>query len=224
MTESEDEIEGMRSLRKQIRILSIVVFGLCLLVAALIAGELSKRSNSDSGWPDMSAGVLQAKRIVLMSKDGKPAAMLSSLDGPSGLALLDSKGEIRIFLTTQGNSGHITLSSEGVDQATSINNGSITMGDEKKGGIAIEVPPLGGPSFHVFDASGYSARLGRSLVANNLDGTVSITSAASLVGSSKDRASSWSLLSQPAVTSTQNPARQGVAAKGASTKQADKSQ
>ncbi len=204
-TQTQTQSEELRSMKKQIKILTIVLFGLSVLIFTSIIREFSGRSGSEPGWPDVSAGVLQAKRIVLMTNDGKPAGMLSTVDGSSGLALLDSKGEIRVFLSTKGNKGLISLSGEGQEQSTYLTNGALNIGDGKAGGISVEGPPSGLPLIRVFDNSGYSAQIGRSSFLTPGDGTVSTTSAASLMGSSKEKALTWSLLSQPAFTSASTP-------------------
>ncbi len=212
---TEIDTQNVISLRKQVRLLTIVSFGLGIAVFGLIVGTLRRSPVSASGWPEISAGILQAKRIVLMTDDGKPAAMLSTVSGSAGLVLFDTKGEVRVLLSTGNNRGQIMLSGENAEQSTYIKNGALVIGDEKVGGIAVEGPPAGGPVIRVFDQSGYSTQVGRSVVINHADGTVSVTSAASLMGSSKDKASTWSLLNQPAFTSMPTTDKQGAAAKPA---------
>lgn len=199
----EPETSEIASLRKQIRLLAIVLFGVCVLLLASLIRDLEGHPSSGTGWPNLSANKLQVKQLVLMTDDGKPAGLLKVIDGSSGIALLDTKGEIRILLTTAKNSGLIQLSGEGESGSTYLKNGAVMMGDEKTGGVFVQSPPVGEPVVKVYDSSGYGAALGRSLVVNHVDGTVSETSAASLMGSSKDRASTWPLLGQPALTSTQ---------------------
>jgi hypothetical protein len=201
--ETDTQNAELVELKKQVKLLTIVTSGLFVVVPGLIIGAARRGPASNSGWPDISAGVLQAKRIVLMTDDGKPAAMLNTAGGSAALVLLDTKGEIRVLVGVGNNKGHITLSGENQDGATSITNGALLIGSEKSGGVEVEGPPVGGPVVRVFDQSGYSAAVGRSTVINHTDGTVSVTSAAaSLMGSSKERASTWSLLSQPILAST----------------------
>jgi len=199
----ESEMSEVASLRKQVRMLAIVLFGAYVLLLASLSREFVAHPSSDTGWPDLSANKLQVKQVVLMTDDGKPAGLLKVIDGSSGIALLDAKGEVRILLTTAKNSGIIKLSSEGASVSTYLQNGEIAMGDEKVGGVVVKSSPVGEPVVKLFDSSGYGAALGRSLVVSKVNGTVSETSAASLMGSSKDSASTWTLLSQPDLRSTQ---------------------
>jgi hypothetical protein len=189
-------------LRKKVKLLAIVTSGLFVFVVGLLIEAARRGTSSDSGWPNISAGVLQAKRVVLMTDDGKPAAMLNTVGGSPSLVLLDTKGEIRVLVDVDNNKGHITLSGESQEGETRIANGTLVIGDEKSGGVEVEAPPVGGPVVRVFDQSGYSVTVGRSAVINHVDGMVSMTSAASLMGSSKESASTWSLLSQPSLAPT----------------------
>lgn len=202
MAEVDAQHQELIGLRKQVKLLAIVTCGLFVAVMGLVAGTVGRRHASDSGWPNISAGVLQAKKIVLMTDDGKPSATLYTVDGSGTLALLDTKGEIRALVCIENNKGHIILSGENEDGATHITNDDVLVGGEKSGGVEVQAPPAGGPVVRVFDQSGYAAAVGRSAVVNQVDGTVSMTSAASLMGSSKERASTWSLLSQPTLVSS----------------------
>jgi len=213
VAETDTQNVDLVSLRKQVKLLAIVSSGLCILGLGLLIRVVGRGAPSDSGWPAMSAGVLQAKKIVLMTDDGKPAAILSTADGSAGFALLDTKGEVRVLLSSVNNRGLISLSGENEDQSTNIRNGILMMGDEKAGGIIVEGPPAGGPVIRVFDQAGYSAEVGRSAVLNHVDGTVSVTSAASLIGSSKEKASTWSLLSQPVLAPAVVTDKQNLASK-----------
>ena len=195
----------MISLRKQIKLLAIVTSGLCVLVLGLLFRSATRDAASSSGWPQVSAGVLQAKKIVLMTDDGKPAAMMAVIDGTGALALLDKEGEARLLLSTANGSGYISLTGKNEAQSTYLKNGALTIGSESAGGVVIQAPPGGEPVVRVFDDSGYSMRIGRSAVANHLDGSVSLTSAAALTGSSKNATHTWSLLGQPASESTAVP-------------------
>jgi hypothetical protein len=202
VAEIDTQDSELMELRKQVKLLAVVTSGLFFVVVGLLIGAVRRGPSSDSGWPNISAGVLQAKRIVLMTDDGKPAAMLNTVGASAYLVLLDEKGETRVLVGVENNKGHITLSGENQDGGTYIANSAIVIGDEKSGGVEVEAPPVGGPVVRVFDQSGYSAAVGRSAVINHVDGMVSMTSAASLMGSSKERASTWSLLSQPSLAST----------------------
>ena len=202
MAETGTQDSELMALRKQVKLLAVATSGLFVVVVGLLIGVARRGTTSDSGWPNISAGVLQAKRIVLMTDDGKPAAMLNTVGGTAALVLLDAKGEIRALIGVENNKGHIMLSGENQDGETYIANSALVIGNEKSGGVEVEAPPVGGPVVRVFDQSGYSAAVGRSAVINHVDGTVSMTSAASLMGSSKERASAWSLLTQPSLAST----------------------
>src|SRR5438270_11182509 len=138
-------------LKKQVKLLTIVTSGLFVVVLGLIIGAVRRGPASNSGWPDISAGVLQAKRIAVMTDDGKPAAMLSTAGGSAALVLLDTKGEVRVLVGVGNNKGHITLSGENQDGATLITNGALLIGNEKSGGVEVEGPPVGGPVVRVFD-------------------------------------------------------------------------
>lgn len=197
----ESEITEVASLRKQVKLMAIVLFGACFLLLALSIRELASHHPSPTaGWQNLSANKLQVKQLVLMTDDGRAAGFLKVIHGSPGLVLLDAKGEICVFLTTAGNSGLIALSQEGASRATYLKSGEILMGDEKIGGVLIESPPVGQPVVKVFDSSGYSGALGRSAVVNKADGSETVTSAASLVGSSRDSTSALSLISQPPIT------------------------
>lgn len=210
MSDIDGQIDEFQRMKKQIKVMTIALVGLGALTITTLADSFIERSGSQSGWPDMSAGVLQAKRIVLMSDDGKVAGMLSTPNNAAGLALFDKNGEVRILLTTSGNKGLINLSGEGNSQSTILANGTINIGDEKVGGINMEGPSAGGPSIRVFDGSGYAAQIGRSRVLDQTNGSISLTSAATLMGSSKEKASTWFLLSQP-VFAPNTAATQGTA-------------
>jgi hypothetical protein len=197
MQPNESEISEIASLRKQIRLLAIVLFGACVLLLALLVRELARNPSSTMGWPDLSANKLQVKQLVLMTDDGKPAGMLKVGDGSSGLVLLDKKGEVRVLITTAENSGQIALTQDGASGTTYVKDGAIVMGNETLGSVLIATPPVGGPIVKVSDSSGYSAALGRSEVVNKADGSETATSAATLVGSSKDLTSTFSLITQP---------------------------
>jgi len=207
----EPKTDEITSLRRQIRLLAIVLFGVCVLAVGLMVRDLVP---STSGWPHVSSGKLQVKQLVLMTDDGKPAGLLRVVDGAAGLALLDAKGKARVLITTAENSGLIQLSADGEEGSTTLKNGTLLMGNEKIGGILVQSPPSGGPQYRVFDSSGYEGVLGRSLAVDKSDGTVSETSAAALMGSSKDRASTWSLLRQPVQAPALTNAPSNTKAKG----------
>ncbi|MGP8253693.1 MAG: hypothetical protein ACLQHF_16815 [Terracidiphilus sp.] len=209
MQPDESEISVIASLRKQIRLLAIVLFGACVLLLVLLMREFMSAPSSN-GWPDLSANKLQVKQLVLMTGDGKPAGMLNAVDGSSGLVLLDKKGEIRVIITTAENSGLISLSQEGSPGSTYMRDGAIVMGDDKLGSVLIESPPAREPMIKVSDSSGYAATLGRSVVLNKIDGSQTLTSAASLVGSNNDRATTFSLITQPVSTSALSSDSHGV--------------
>ncbi len=206
MAETQDE--AVTSLRKQVRLLSIALFGLGVLVCTLTIRELTKHPGSDSGWPNMNAGNLQVKTIILMTDDGKAAGTLGVVGGTSGLALADSAGNIRVLLAVDGNKGMLRIGGDGEGDSTNIENGVLLVGGStKEGGVIMKGPSAGGPSIQVFDSSGYSTTVGRTYVLNHLDGTESATSTASFTRSSKDRSATWRLLDQAIPLPTSIPSR-----------------
>lgn len=219
MIEFDIQNAELLALRKQVRMLVIVVFGLGMLVLGLLVRAARGGSDTGSGWPQVSASTLQAKKIVLLSEDGRPVAILGITDGAAGLALFDPKGDLRVLVSAKGDRGYISLTGEDGEQSTYIRSGALVIGDDKAGGVLVQGPPVGGPFIRVFDNSGYSTQLGRSTYVNKSDGTVSMTSAASLMGSSKDKTSTWSLLNEPVFTPTPTTPRQSVASKTPSPKQ-----
>jgi len=199
--EAEAQEEVLMSLKKQIRLLGIAVFGLGTLVCILTRSELTRHTGSDQGWPNLSAGVLQAKKIVLMTDDGKPAGLLGVLNGKPSLVLMDSTGQIRLTLTAQDNSGLIAVEGKSENETTYIEGGKVYVGNSKAGGIGLIGPSEGGPFIKVFDNSGYSAQIGRTYVVSQADGTATVTSAASMTGSTKNRSTTWSLLGETPILS-----------------------
>lgn len=202
MEENEHLMSEVSSLRKQIRLLAIFLFGswivLVLLLVAVVEARILPRS-SITGWPDLSADTLQVKKIVLMTKDDRPAGAMTVMDGRASLDLLDGQGDSRILLVAAKKSGIVELDG-GESGSTYFSNGRIVMGTDKAGAVLILGPHYGGPSMKVVDSAGYSACLGRSSLTDSSDGTVSLTSAASLTGGSSGHVYSWSLLSGPVLT------------------------
>jgi hypothetical protein len=198
MTETETQNDELTSLKRQIRMLSIILFGVCLLTVLLTSMEIMRRPGTNSGWPNMSAENLETKRIVLVTGEGKPAAILGVEGGRASLAFLDSAGDIHLVLGTKDDSGVIAVKGKNEDEATYIEGGKLYIGDATSAGVGIVGPSAGGPLVKVFDDSGYSAQIGRTYVLNHADGTTTVTSTASMTGSSKSRSTTWSLLGQEA--------------------------
>jgi hypothetical protein len=211
MTETETTTDlQIARLKRQIKILSIFTLALVIAAIASTFARLSASKGTNSTWPDVSANVLQARRIVLMTNDGRPAAMLGTTSGSPALVLLDDGGDVRVLLSTEGGKGLIALSDKDGGPSTYLRNGILIMGNQKAGGVLVEGPPSGAPFVRVFDSGGYAAQLGQSSVTDRANGAIETTSAAALMGSGPDHASAWSLLSQPTFTPISEPAKNRV--------------
>jgi hypothetical protein len=131
-----------------------------------------------------------------MTKDGKPVGVLGVMNGNPALSLMDINGDDRLFLIANKDYGIVKLTG-GKSGPTYLANGLISIGSEKTGGVSIAGSGAGGPMVKVYDSSGYSASLGRAVLTDGNDGTITVSSAATLTGVGNGHAYAWSLLSQP---------------------------
>ncbi len=205
--EYRDDLTG---LRRQLKILTIVVVALASAVLFLSFRFFQRAPGGDTGWPDMAVGNLQVKRIALMTDDGKQVGVFSAENGRARLALVDSNRKIRLELSDREDGGHVYLGGN-KESATELKNGSLILGNDTVGGVFIQAPPFSPTQITVKDNSGFWAVLGQGNVVNPTDGTVSLTSAASLLGGSKD-AAYWSTL----LRNTDNPQVPGKSKEGSS--------
>jgi hypothetical protein len=195
--QQEPQNDQLTSLRRQVKILGGALTALAFIVLILLLRAIGGKSSRDPAWPDMAAGNLQVKRVTLMSDSGKQVAVLSTIEGRPRFALLDPAGEIRLVLSEREDGGHISFWGDKEGRDTELKNGEILIGNDKAGGISIEGPPLSMSRIEVLDNSGFSTRIGQTYRFNSADGTASLTSGATIVGSSKDSTSTWSLINQP---------------------------
>jgi hypothetical protein len=198
LTSSEMHTE-LAALRKQLRILTIAVIALFSTSGFFFFRQL-ERPSKVKGWPTIFANEFQAKRITLLSDDGHEAAVLGTKDGRPVLQLFDKEGDTRLILSVRDDGGHIVLTKDKDNSVTSLSEGALMMGNDKDGSIILQSAPHPRTHILVSDGAGFSVQLGQVVLLNPTDGTFSVTSAASLVGSSKNSTSQWPLIRPPAQT------------------------
>jgi len=186
-------MDDITRLKKQVKLLVIVSTTFGILTMGLLVSVA--RLKSHDAWPDMTSGKLTVKELRIVSPDGIPKMLMYTKNNEPVLALIDQATDVRIVLSATTTTGGY-LSLVGPDKAHNLNlsNGGMLMGEETQASFRLVAPSNGGPRLVLQDENGYSTTIGKAILLNKQTGTQSITSAASIVGSSKDSTLHWSLL------------------------------
>lgn len=190
-------MDDMARLKKQIKLLAIGLVALGLLCIDLLVNDIAGR-NSTTAWPDARLGKLKVQEVQIVSPDGEPRMIMHARDNSPVLMLMDQTGEIRIMLSAKTDGGGALLFG-GPEKANNLflNTEGLQMGDISKASVSLVSPSGGGPRLVVRDENGYATTLGRTVLLERQSGAQDVTSAASIVGTSKDSTVSWPLLKPP---------------------------
>jgi hypothetical protein len=189
-------MDDITRLKKQVKLLTIGLITLSVVTLVLLI-VLPNRLKADS-WPDLTVGKLTAKEIQIVSPGGERRIYLTAEEGNGVIAIRDEAGKFTILVTAQPTGAIIRLGEDSEkgnknDQLLLVNSG-ILLGSESQPRVGVYASSSEGPRLLLQDGDGYSTSIGRTPVINKQDGTTSFTSAASIVGSSKELTSQWPLL------------------------------
>jgi hypothetical protein len=187
-------MDEITRLKKQIKLLVIGLITLGVMTVGLLIWDVAGQKPPEA-WPDMTVGKLTVKEVRIVSPDGQAKMILHTTDNAPVLALIDQSTEVRLLLSATAKSGGY-LSLVGTDKRNNVymSSDGILMGDEMQASVRLVAPSDGGPRLLLRDENGYTATIGRTALLDKQNGTQSFTSAASIVGSSKESTVHWPLL------------------------------
>jgi hypothetical protein len=190
----QESIAMIERLKVQVKMLTIGLVTLLILNASLFL-HFATEPKDNNGWSDMNVDTLKVKNLLLVSKGGELRGMMSVPKNEPMLSLFEPNGDIRFAASVSNGNGVLSLQGKEASNKTVVEGGIMVLGDIKTGQLVLANGNNGGPSFTVSDENNYKAVLGRTYLRSGVEGTTSITSAASLVGASNTQTSRWTLIS-----------------------------
>lgn len=148
-------------------------------------GPMIAVMNGESG-PNMFIGDADGQLSLLFEHGPNVRSMMNS-DG----IVLENSGKTQLTVHDGNDTPFIQMKEPDSEKTIVIGEGLIQLGDESKKMVRIASIT---PAIQVQDENGYSANMGRAFVRSGKDGTTTITTAATIVGTSKTNAVTWSLL------------------------------
>jgi hypothetical protein len=186
------ELEISR-LKKQIKLLAISTITLVIVTVGLLLSAVAGLRSAEA-WPDTTLGKVTVRELRIVSADGSPKIAFRTADKGPSLAFFDDKGDVQVILGTSDQGGFLSLHGPAKNDQLLLSSGYLNIGDLNAANVTLAGPSVGGPRLILQDANGYTLTLGRTDLLHTTNGDQTVTSAASIVATSKTSTVHWPLL------------------------------